>query len=300
MPRAGGGPRAGRLLGGARRSGRRGLPRVRLGPRARPAGRVRRREPRLLPRPLRHPDRDPIIAGGFWPVGGAQALRELLRTRFVERLGRLWTPVLVVNGALDPVFGPGGDPWAAACRRGRHVVLSRAMHLANLDRPGRSPTSSRRSSRIPPGAPEPTAGASRGCPPGGATGPPVYSGGRPSPCPERFDARPQSRLPGRRLGNPVPSRHEGAAQGDAAARRQAGHPVRGRGSGRRGHRAGHHRHLVARSARSRTTSTSTTSSSTCSRRRARSRSCARSATSATSRRSPTCARRSSSAWATPC
>ncbi len=41
----------------------------------------------------------------------------------------------MVNGALDPVFGPGGDPWAAACRRGRHVVLSRAMHLASLDRP---------------------------------------------------------------------------------------------------------------------------------------------------------------------
>jgi pimeloyl-ACP methyl ester carboxylesterase len=78
---------------------------------------------------------DPIIAGGFWTRGGAQALRVVLRTRFVERLGRLWTPVLVVNGALDPVFGPGGDPWAAACRRGRHVVLSRAMHLANLDRP---------------------------------------------------------------------------------------------------------------------------------------------------------------------
>src|SRR6185369_9739225 len=33
----------------------------------------------------------PIIAGGFWPVGGAQALRVVLRTRFVERLGRLWT-----------------------------------------------------------------------------------------------------------------------------------------------------------------------------------------------------------------
>jgi pimeloyl-ACP methyl ester carboxylesterase len=79
---------------------------------------------------------EPIIAGGFWSVGGAQALRVVLRTRFVERLGRLWTPVLVVNGALDPVFGPGGDPWAAACRRGRHVVISRAMHLANLDRPG--------------------------------------------------------------------------------------------------------------------------------------------------------------------
>ena len=77
----------------------------------------------------------PIVAGGFWPEAGAQALRELVATRFVERLARLWTPVLVVNGALDPVFGPGGDPWAAACRRGRHVVLARAMHLSNLDRP---------------------------------------------------------------------------------------------------------------------------------------------------------------------
>ena len=75
-----------------------------------------------------------------WPAGSGppaapQALRELAATRFVERLARLWTPVLIVNGALDPVFGPGGDPWAASCRRGRHVVLARAMHLANLDRP---------------------------------------------------------------------------------------------------------------------------------------------------------------------
>ena len=60
----------------------------------------------------------------------------------------------------------------------------------------------------------------------------------------RFDARPQSRLPGRRLGHAVPARHEGAAQGDAAARGQAGHPVRRRGGGRGRHRAGHHRHLV--------------------------------------------------------
>ncbi len=77
----------------------------------------------------------PIIEGGFWSAGGAQALRTLLRARFLDRLARLWTPVLVVNGALDPVFGPGGDPWATACRRGRHVVIARAMHLASLDRP---------------------------------------------------------------------------------------------------------------------------------------------------------------------
>ena len=39
------------------------------------------------------------------------------------------------EGALDPVFGPQGDYWAASCRSGRHVVLRRAMHLSNLDRP---------------------------------------------------------------------------------------------------------------------------------------------------------------------
>ncbi len=79
---------------------------------------------------------DRMIEGGFGLAGGAQALRELTGHRYLERLSRLWTPVLVVNGALDPVFGPGGEPWAAACRRGRHAVLRRAMHLSNLDRPG--------------------------------------------------------------------------------------------------------------------------------------------------------------------
>jgi pimeloyl-ACP methyl ester carboxylesterase len=83
------------------------------------------------PRPVA----DAIIAGGFWWDGGAQALRRLLARRFLERLGRLWTPVLVVNGALDPVFGPGGEPWASACRAGRHEVIPWAGHLSSLDRP---------------------------------------------------------------------------------------------------------------------------------------------------------------------
>jgi pimeloyl-ACP methyl ester carboxylesterase len=79
---------------------------------------------------------EPIIEGGFWPRGGAAALDLLIGRRYLDRLGRLWTPVLVVNGSLDPVFGPGGEYWAASCRRGRHVVIPRAMHLSNLDRPG--------------------------------------------------------------------------------------------------------------------------------------------------------------------
>ncbi len=86
---------------------------------------------------LRYPARvaDPIIEGGFWAAGGAQALRALVATRFLDRAAWLWTPVLVVNGALDPVFGPGGAALASSCRSGRHAVVRRAMHLVPLDRP---------------------------------------------------------------------------------------------------------------------------------------------------------------------
>ena len=77
----------------------------------------------------------PIIEGGFWSTAGASAIRTLLGRRYLERLSRLWTPVTIVNGAFDPVFGPGGDPWASSARRGRHVVIRWALHLSNLDRP---------------------------------------------------------------------------------------------------------------------------------------------------------------------
>jgi pimeloyl-ACP methyl ester carboxylesterase len=86
---------------------------------------------------LRYPPpiAQPIIEHGFWPDGGSQAVHAVLGTRYLDRLARLWTPVLVVNGALDPVFGPGGAVWARACRAGRHAVVARAMHLVPLDRP---------------------------------------------------------------------------------------------------------------------------------------------------------------------
>lgn len=86
---------------------------------------------------MRYPPRiaDPIVDGGFWWAGGAAALRSIMDGRYLDRLAWLWTPVVVVNGALDPVFGPGGDTWASACRRGRHAVIPRAMHLSPLDRP---------------------------------------------------------------------------------------------------------------------------------------------------------------------
>lgn len=78
---------------------------------------------------------DPIVGAGFGTRGGAEAVRSLVGRRFRDRLFGLWVPVLIVNGALDVVFGPSGDAWAAACRRGRHVVIPRAGHLADWDRP---------------------------------------------------------------------------------------------------------------------------------------------------------------------
>ena len=83
----------------------------------------------------RRPISEPIIAAGFWSTGGAQALRTLIGRRYLERLGRLWTPVTIVNGTFDPVFGPGTEPWASTARRGRHVLIAWALHLSNLDRP---------------------------------------------------------------------------------------------------------------------------------------------------------------------
>ena len=86
---------------------------------------------------VRYPRRiaGPIVEGGFWPVGGAAALTALIGRHYLDRLARLWTPVLVINGALDPVFGPQGEYWAASCRRGEPAVIPLAMHLSNLDRP---------------------------------------------------------------------------------------------------------------------------------------------------------------------
>jgi pimeloyl-ACP methyl ester carboxylesterase len=78
---------------------------------------------------------DPIIAGGFWWEGGAVALRALLERRFLDRLSRMWVPLLVVNGAFDFVFAPGGEAWADAARQGRSVVVRWAGHLVPMDRP---------------------------------------------------------------------------------------------------------------------------------------------------------------------
>jgi pimeloyl-ACP methyl ester carboxylesterase len=78
---------------------------------------------------------EPIIAAGFWPRGGATALRSLAGERFVPRLAAYPGPTLILNGELDLPFRIFASSFAAAARDVRRVRLAGATHLANLDRP---------------------------------------------------------------------------------------------------------------------------------------------------------------------
>jgi pimeloyl-ACP methyl ester carboxylesterase len=79
---------------------------------------------------------DPIVAGGFWSAGGAQALRAIVGERFAPRLAVYPGPTLIVNGDWDLLFRLTVDTFARAARDARRVRLRGATHLANLDRPG--------------------------------------------------------------------------------------------------------------------------------------------------------------------
>lgn len=79
---------------------------------------------------------EPIVAGGFWSVGGAQALRALVGERFAPRLAAYPGPTLVVNGDLDLLFRLTVRTFVRDARDARRVRLRGATHLANLDRPG--------------------------------------------------------------------------------------------------------------------------------------------------------------------
>ncbi len=76
-----------------------------------------------------------IIAGGFWPAGGAAALRALRGERFIPRLADYPGPTLIVNGAWDPFFRWGAPAFAEAAADARRVRLAGASHLSNLDQP---------------------------------------------------------------------------------------------------------------------------------------------------------------------
>jgi pimeloyl-ACP methyl ester carboxylesterase len=78
---------------------------------------------------------EPIVAGGFWSVGGAEAVRTLVGQRFAPRLAAYPGPTLILNGELDLLFRLWAPTFATAARDARRVLLAGAMHLSNLDRP---------------------------------------------------------------------------------------------------------------------------------------------------------------------
>jgi len=78
---------------------------------------------------------EPILAGGFWFRGGAAAVRSLVGQEFRPRLAAYPGPTLLVNGELDLAFRPTERSFADAAVDARRVVIRRATHLVNLDRP---------------------------------------------------------------------------------------------------------------------------------------------------------------------
>ncbi len=78
---------------------------------------------------------DPIIEGGFFSRGGADALDSLIGERFRPRLASYEGPVLLLNGQFDLLFRLGAPGFAAVAQDARRVRLAGALHLVNLDRP---------------------------------------------------------------------------------------------------------------------------------------------------------------------
>jgi pimeloyl-ACP methyl ester carboxylesterase len=78
---------------------------------------------------------EPIVGGGFFSRGGADALDALIGERFRPRLAAYDGPVLLLNGELDLLFRLGASGFAASARDARRVRLAGALHLVNLDRP---------------------------------------------------------------------------------------------------------------------------------------------------------------------
>jgi pimeloyl-ACP methyl ester carboxylesterase len=86
----------------------------------------------------------PIVTGGFWSRGGAEALRALLGASFLPSLRAYPGPTLIVNGEYDVLFRWSAPLFAAAARDARRVILAGATHLSNLDRPAAFSTAVRR------------------------------------------------------------------------------------------------------------------------------------------------------------
>ena len=78
---------------------------------------------------------EPIIRGGFWSTGGAEALRCLAGREFKPSLAAYPGPSLILNGSLDLPFRLDQEGFRAVAQDARCVRIAGATHLANLDRP---------------------------------------------------------------------------------------------------------------------------------------------------------------------
>jgi pimeloyl-ACP methyl ester carboxylesterase len=76
-----------------------------------------------------------ITAGGHFAKGGSQAVRHLIGGRFRDKLKAYGGPILVINGSMDLVFRIGAGRFLAGVPGVTNVMIPRAGHLSNVDRP---------------------------------------------------------------------------------------------------------------------------------------------------------------------
>lgn len=77
----------------------------------------------------------PIVEAGFWPLGGAAAVRAVSRERFRPRLAAYPGRTIILNGEWDLPFRLGAASFARSAQHPQRVVLRGASHLSNLERP---------------------------------------------------------------------------------------------------------------------------------------------------------------------
>lgn len=91
---------------------------------------------RSLGRILYSPDLSHLLTGYYFR-GGAQGIREVLWTSYIEKVQRYPGPILFINGRRDLPFRSSERRFLAAARQGRLEVIPHAYHVCNLDDPTR-------------------------------------------------------------------------------------------------------------------------------------------------------------------
>ena len=78
---------------------------------------------------------EPIIAGGYWSRGGAEAVRTIAATTFRSRLAAYGGPTLAINGDLDLLFRLGERSFLDGIPNVTRRILPWTTHLSPMDRP---------------------------------------------------------------------------------------------------------------------------------------------------------------------